>query len=65
MKTDKISFGTKPQIGDIAASCALSKYKKVLTDGLFDAFEKLSKKNISKFIIDSYEKLTKSDKKTT
>jgi hypothetical protein len=87
MKTDKVSFGTRPLIGDIVATKGLPKYKQKLTEGIFDAFEKLSKngiddqfsinigpkrgakklsrKDISKFIIDSYEKLTKSNKQTT
>lgn len=42
MKTDKISFGTNPFIGEISAKTGLPKYRKSLTNGIFDAFEKLS-----------------------
>jgi len=46
MKTDKISFGTKPLIGDFSARVGLPKYKKTLTDGIFDAFQQLTKNNV-------------------
>lgn len=47
MKTDKISFGTTPLIGNIAARNGLPKYKKGLADGIFDAFQKLATNNIN------------------
>lgn len=47
MKTDKISFGTKPYIGDYMAEVGLPKYKKALTEGILDAFEKLAKNGVN------------------
>lgn len=51
MKTDKISFGTKPLIGDIAAHKGLRKYNARLTDGILDAFEKLSQNNVDDLLV--------------
>lgn len=45
MKTDKISFGTNPYIFDTGAYKGLPKYKKTLTEGIIDAFVKLSHNN--------------------
>lgn len=45
MKTDKISFGTKPVIGEISAHTGLTKYKRKITYGIYDAFQQLSKNN--------------------
>ena len=50
MKTDKISFGTTPQIGWAMADIGLPKYKKNLTYGILDAFQKLSKNNTDDFL---------------
>lgn len=47
MKTDKISFGTKPSIGVFMADVGLRKYNEKLTEGILDAFEKLSKNGIN------------------
>jgi len=43
MKTDKISFGTKPHIDYIAAKAALPKYQQNLTEGIINAFKNLAK----------------------
>ena len=42
MKSDKVSFGTRPEVGYYRAINGLPKYSKKLTLGLLDAFEKLS-----------------------
>lgn len=47
MKTDKISFGTRPTIGCFTAELGLSKYREGLTSGILDAYEKLSKNKIN------------------
>jgi len=46
MKTDNISFGTSPSIGSNMATAGLPKYKMALTEGIYDAFDKLSKNGI-------------------
>lgn len=52
MKTDKISFGTKPSIGYISAQSGLPKYSDRLTQGIYNAFYELSHNGINdQFII--------------
>lgn len=46
MKTDKVSFGTRPRISEINAMSGLPKYKLALTDGILSAFEKLSQNGV-------------------
>lgn len=41
MKIDKTSFGTHTTIGELAAKIALPKYNQSLSEGIFDAFQKL------------------------
>lgn len=51
MKTDKISFGTNPRIGEMSANIALPKYSNKLTEGIIDAFTKLAKNDINDELI--------------
>lgn len=51
-KTNTLSFGTKCAIDEVPARYGLPKYKKSLTNGIYGAFEDLSKnKNKDMFII--------------
>lgn len=65
MKTDKVSFGTKPLIGDMSAHNGLRKYNVKLTDGIIDAFEKLSKNNVDDKLILKIGQKTGAKKDTT
>lgn len=65
MKTDKISFGTKPQIGDMSASISLPKYKKVLTDAIYDTFTKWKENGINDEISFCFGPNIKAKKRTT
>jgi hypothetical protein len=47
MKIDKISFGTRPQIGELQAKLGLPKYNINLTTGILEAFDKLSLNRIN------------------
>lgn len=52
MKTDNISFGTKPSIGYISAQNGLPKYSDRLAQGIYNAFSELSSNGINdQFII--------------
>lgn len=65
MKTDKVSFGTTPLIGDIAARNGLRKYNVKLTDGIIDAFEKLSQNNVDDKLIINIGRKVGAKKDTT
>jgi hypothetical protein len=46
MKTDKISFGTRPYIGWFMADSGLPKYNEKLAGGILNAFETLAKNGV-------------------
>lgn len=65
MKTDKISFGTSPSIADLRATNGLPKYKKCLTEGILDAFQKLSQNGIGDKLYVSIGPITNKQKRAT
>lgn len=65
MKTDKISFGTKPQIGCISVENGLTKYKKKLSYGILDAFTKLSANGVDDMLVINVKRDTKAKRPTT